>query len=396
MQYRLRIFEIEANAIREQVVQAESHELARAQHSRSGCAVLSVEELPEPVSAASQRATLDVAWWCRELRTLVAAGMTVVEALETLAAQPLGPARDRVNRELVQRLREGQSLSDAMRSVQAFPDVLVAGVKAGERTSSLVAALNDFLEYRELLDQLQRKIVSAAIYPAMVVGLGGVISVFLLTFVMPRFAAMYADHTGSLSTATQLLLLVSRGLANHGPWIAGAGAALAGVLVFAWRQGIFQRGAAAFAEALPWLRRQLDQFRLAKLYQCMALMFRGGYSLDEALRQAHGLGLGKRMQDSVTRAHAALQRGQRVSAVLGQAGLTDEVTQRLLAVGERTGEFDQVLRTIAQRHSANFATFIERSTRVVEPLLLLLVSLVVGAIVVMMYMPVFDIAASVR
>jgi general secretion pathway protein F len=144
------------------------------------------------------------------------------------------------------------------------------------------------------------------------------------------------------------------------------------------------------------LQRQLDQFRLAKLYHSLALMFRGGYALDDALGQCAALGLGDFMRQGVLAAQQALGRGQRVSTALADAGLTDTVTQRLLAVGERTGNFDRVLNTIAERHAARFSTFIERATRIVEPLLLLLVALVVGGIVVMMYMPVFDIASSIH
>jgi len=128
----------------------------------------------------------------------------------------------------------------------------------------------------------------------------------------------------------------------------------------------------------------------------MALMFRGGYAFDEALGQCLDLGLGERIRHGVTQAQAALARGQRVSTALGDAGLTDTVSLRLLAVGERTGNFDKVLQTIAQRHAGNFSTFVERATRIVEPVLLLSVALFVGGIVVMMYMPVFDIASSIR
>jgi general secretion pathway protein F len=98
----------------------------------------------------------------------------------------------------------------------------------------------------------------------------------------------------------------------------------------------------------------------------------------------------------VARARIDLARGKRVSATLSQAGLTDTVAERLLAVGERTGSFDVVLQTISQRHAAAFTTFVERATRLVEPVLLLLVALLVGGIVVMMYMPIFDIANGVR
>jgi len=92
----------------------------------------------------------------------------------------------------------------------------------------------------------------------------------------------------------------------------------------------------------------------------------------------------------------ALTRGVRVSAALSESGLTDTVTQRLLAVGERSGNFERVLQTIAERHAGAFAAFMDRATRIVEPLMLLLVSLLVGSIVVLMYLPIFDIASSIR
>ena len=101
------------------------------------------------------------------------------------------------------------------------------------------------------------------------------------------------------------------------------------------------------------------------------------------------------MQASVLSAHADISRGRPASSAFARAGLTDVVTERLLAVGERTGAFDGVLQTIADRHADRFSTFVERATRIVEPLLLLVVALVVGGIVVMMYMPVFDMANSI-
>ena len=167
-------------------------------------------------------------------------------------------------------------------------------------------------------------------------------------------------------------------------------------VVLGWRSGALWRVASGLAERIPALHRRIDEFRLAKLYQALGLMFKGGYTLDQALGQCAALGLGPRMTLGIQQAQAGLARGQRVSTTLEQAGLTDVVSQRLLAVGERTGNFDQVLQAIAERHGANFATFIERATRVAEPVLLLLVALAVGGVVVLMYMPVFDIASSVR
>ena len=397
MQFTVRLFDAASAQVREETLEAESRDELSTRLAGVGSVVLSVRRVAgaRPASGVAG-GKLDVAWWCKELRTLLAAGMTVVEALETLHAQPLGAARAQVHATLVAELRSGKTLSAAMTTTGRFPAVLVASVKASERTSSMVSALDDYLRYHELLERLRKQLVSAAIYPGLVVSLGGAIVLFLLLYVIPKFSRMYADLHGPTSVATRVLVAASRTLAEHGPLVLSALGLAAVAIAAAWQSGWIARVSSAAAERIPPLRRWIDEFRLAKLYQSMGLMFKGGYALDEALGHCAALGLGPRMTAGIRSAQQGLARGQRVSGALHDAGLTDTVTQRLLAVGERTGNFDQVLQTIAERHGSNFATFVERATRIVEPLLLVIVAMVVGGIVVMMYMPVFDIASSVR
>jgi general secretion pathway protein F len=259
-----------------------------------------------------------------------------------------------------------------------------------------VDALDDYLRYDELLRRLRRQAVSAAIYPAVVTALGAVIALFLLLYVVPRFSRMYTDVHRNLSPATQAVLWLSAGVRSHFAVIIAALVAAGFGTVAAWRSGWVARAAAAVVAGIGPLDRRIDTYRLAKLYQSLALMFRGGYTLDEAIEVAGGLDLGRRLSTSLAQARRDIARGRSVAAALSEAGLTDVVTERLLAVGERTGAFDTVLQTIADRHAEDFATFVERATRIIEPLLLLGVALVVGGIVVMMYMPIFDIANSIR
>lgn len=398
----LKFFHAPSSQIRE--LQAQEHEslgLIRAQEV-AGWTLLSRSTAPV-VSANSTRRTpgtagdkLDTAWWSRELRGLLLAGMTVVEAIDTLRAQKLGPARDALHQELVDRLQEGQALSFAMKSTGMFPAVLVAGVKASERTSTLVAALDDYLKYHELLDNLKKKVVSAAIYPSIVLSLGMLIVFFLLIFVIPRFAQMYAGGANQPGAVTRTMLWLSQTLNHHAAFVFSALLMVMFALVWAYQRGILARAATAGMEAIGPLRRQAHEFRLAKLYQSMALMVRGGYAVAESLEQCAELELGPGMRERLLQARVELEQGKRVSAALANAGMTDEVTARLLAIAERTGNFDQVLQTVSQRHAATFITFIDRMTRVVEPLMLLAASLLVGSVVVMMYMPVFDIASSIK
>ncbi|TMH06976.1 MAG: hypothetical protein E6H65_19005, partial [Betaproteobacteria bacterium] len=193
---------------------------------------------------------------------------------------------------LLRSLREGQSLSRAMHSADAFPEVLVASVTASERTSTLTSALEDFLRYDEMLQRLRRQVVSAAIYPAVVVSLGALISIFLLLYVIPRFSRMYVDFHGAVSLPTQVLMGVSRALHDRLPMVVAGLVAVALVGVWAWRQGYVLALAVRIVEQIPPLQRQWEHFRHAKLYQSLALMFRGGYTLDEALTVCQGLGLG--------------------------------------------------------------------------------------------------------
>ena len=384
-----------AGAVEQARLEATGETELRAQLIASGATVLSVTALPKDAPSASGNARavgFDVGWWCRELRTLLLAGMTAVEAIETLAAGRHDPVRERVHASLLKSLREGQALSRAMANAGVFPEVLVASVMASERTSTLPSALEDYLRYDGMLRKLRQQLVSAAIYPAVVVSLGAAICLFLLLFVVPRFSRMYADLHGPVSGATRIVLWVSETVQHRWPLLVAGAAALVMLVLALWRSGALMRGAAALVEAVPPLERQWREFRLAKLYQAMTLMIKGGYAFDEALQVCAGLDAGPFMARRLQDVRTDISRGRSASAALASAGLTEVVTERLLAVGERTGSFATVLQVIADRHSQTFTTFVERATRIVEPLLLLVVALAVGAIVVMMYMPIFDIA----
>ncbi len=366
-----------------------------AQRLRAGGSVVLDVRAAVGIQPRVPGAAFDVAWWCRELETLIRAGMTAVEAIETLAAGRQDGIRAQVHGALLKSLREGATLSRAMRATGAFPEVLVAGVTASERTSTLADALRDFLRYDELLQRLRRQAVSAALYPALVVGLGGLISLFLLLYVIPKFSRLYGDNQKALSPATEFVLWLSRGLQGQWPWLLAALAVTAVLALAAWRAGHLVRYGALLVDAVAPLRRQWDQFRLAKLYQSLALLVRGGYNFDEALQVCGGLQLGARMGSSLAQARQAIARGKAASIAMAVSSLTDTTTERLLAVGERTGAFGNVLQAIADRHATTFTTFIERATRIIEPLLLLAVALVVGTLVVLMYMPIFDIAGGI-
>jgi len=340
---------------------------------------------------------------CRELRTLVRAGMTVVEAVDTLAARDGLPGHGRAHGgenglacALRDALQRGQALSSALASLPDAPAVLVAAVKAGERTSNLVEALDDYLRFDGLTAQLRRKVASAAIYPALVTTLGIGISLFLLMVVLPNFARMYRNLRAQARGANAMVIEFSTLLSEHRA--AAFAVLLAAALALAlWvRCGAARRQAARLAMRVPWLRARVQDFQLAMMYQALALLLKGGYSVAEAMAIAGGSALAPHLNASLAVARGQIESGRAVSQSLSAAGLCDEVDRRLMAAAERNGDFHLAADVVSRLHGERFELFVERLTRIAEPLLLLGVALLVGTIVVMMYLPVFDMATRMR
>jgi general secretion pathway protein F len=354
----------------------------------------------EPIGGYLRRrsANQNFALFCQELRTLVSAGMTVVEAVDTLSAKrspSATGAKDSLAREILTRLSTGQSLSSALVALGA-PPVLVAAVRAGERTSNVVEALDAYLHFNRLVHDLRGKIVSAAIYPALVTALGMAISFFLLLVVMPNFARMYQNlGTTGRGLSYQMVEFSRFVSANHfaftitvlcfgaaGVWMVTSGQAAT------WFKRALNR--------LPYLRERVNDFQLAMTYQTLALLLRGGYSMTESIEIARGAALAESVRAGLSRARHKLERGAGVSQSLAEEGLCDEVDRRLMSAAERNGDFYLAAEVVSQLHKEKFELFVERATRIVEPILLMAVALFVGTIVVMMYLPVFDVATRLR
>jgi general secretion pathway protein F len=405
--YWVRYLDPAALTVREERMDADSEAALRERMALNGWHVLQLQARRDwrfTSGAVRRRAgshlrkASDTALFCRELKALTAAGLSIVEALEALAQQEsdLDHRAAATAMPLLQRLRAGRALSAAMVDVGGFPPLLVASIQSSERTSNLADALDAYLHYDEMVGTLRRRIVSAAMYPAIVTGLGLLIAVFLLWVVIPRFASLYGQMGQGAGTATAMLLGLSRAL-HASPWIVPViGASIGMLLVWAVSSGRAAQVCRAVMSRWPLLARPLRHFELARLYEALALLFRGGFSLHESLGLCQGMASTGAAQERLRSAQAAIERGVSVSQAFSSGGLTDDITQRLLRASERGGDFGAVLLAISRRHATAFDTFIERATRIVEPVLLLGVALLVGGMVVLLYMPIFDIASAIR
>jgi general secretion pathway protein F len=335
--------------------------------------------------------------FCKEVRTLIRAGMTVVEAVDTLSQRGTSAGQQgNLAGALLARLQQGQALSAALEGLEDTPPVLIAAVRAGERTSNLAEALDDYFRFPSLVEQLRRKVVSASIYPALVTVLGLGISLFLLMVVMPNFARMYQNLRGRPTGSTALMIQLSQFLSLYRTEVFTGMLILLGVGVWWIQSGLAAKAFAGLARAIPWLRFKMEDFQLAMMYQALALLLKGGYPMIQAMEVAGQSALSERLSQALLRARIKIEQGSSVAQSMSEAELCDDVDRRLMAAAERNGDFYMAADVVSRMHGERFELFVERVTRIVEPVLLLLVALIVGSIVVMMYLPVFDMATRLR
>ena len=371
---------------------------ARQQMLSRGYTVLALRStgvsVPTLFVPAVGRPRLDIAVFVEQLRDLLRAGLSVIEALETLQR---GSDRDsrQVFESLAQRLRGGERLSQAMAAQPAFPPLLVALVRACEWTSDLPQALTRFLEHEQRVAELRHRISSVAIYPALLAAVGSGVLLFLLLYVMPRFARVFEGMRGELPWSARAMVWWAQWLAAHGAWLLVVGAALgAGLAAVVASRQVRARMLQRLLQWAP-LRERLRTYFLARWYRATGMLVEGGIPLPEALGLSNGL-LPLALQVSGQATERALREGHSPAQAYAQAGMATSVAEQLIRAGERTGDLGAVLGRIAQYHDAEVARALERGMRAVEPLVMVLIGLGVGAIVVLMYLPIFELAAAVQ
>lgn len=390
-QFKVRTFHAQSGALAELIVEGESADVITRLLQEKGQTVLSIVARHSR-GLVKKRPAFNIVLFCEELRTLLSSGMTLVEAMDTLCSKE----DNLILLEIKQRLMEGKAFSAALALNRfPFPPLLMASIKASERTSGIDSALDEYIVYEKLGQELGRKIVSAAIYPALVVGFGMLVSLFMIAYVVPRFAKVYEDFAQSLSLSTIILMKVGQFAGNHVGFLMGAVALLAVAGVASYRSGKLKVMLLRILGAFKITHYYLRLYQLARIYQTMSMLLRGGYTLSDAIPLAQNLAFDPSLQGQIVTAHRAVMEGKRLSTAFADNGLTDNVSARLLQVGERSGDLAKIMDIIAQTYRQEFTLFIERATRLVEPLLLMAVGLMIGAIIILMYMPVFDLAGGV-
>jgi general secretion pathway protein F len=390
-----------AGAVRTLAIAAANVTDARNRAARDGFHVLACTEALRDAArsartSARARRRIDITTFSYELASLLSAGLSVLESLRTLAAKEVVAARRDTVLELIEGVSQGLPLSSALNQVPGrYPPLLVATVSASEQTGDLGVSLRRYAEHQQSVRALRDKVVGAAVYPALLLGVGLVVVVFLMAVVVPKFAILIESTRKELPWSSQLMMSWGRFAAGH-TWLIASGALLSALAVFAAvRQTLRQGGKSRWIEALPIAGAAVRRFRHAQLYRTTGMLVRGGIAAPRALQLSGNL-LGEADGARLAVALRMIGEGRGLSASLAEARLADPVATSMLAVAERTGALAEILERIAAFHEAGLARSVELTSRLFEPVLMIVIGLVIGAIVVLMYLPIFDLASSLQ
>ncbi|WP_237142490.1 type II secretion system F family protein [Pseudomonas azotoformans] len=384
-------------AINEVMLIASSIDHAHKQAIESGIRVVDIRPVGWRISLSSRESSLDLGLLTHEVVSLLRAGLSLIETLEALIEREHVVLRDlRILSSVLARIREGQPFSRALSEFpEEFPNLFVASVAASEQTGDLVESLERYLRYHAQATQIRQKILSASLYPILLMVAGAAVGLFLLCYLVPRFSEVYNNINTELPFMSRWLMHWGQWVNGHWQWVLAGGVGSVTSFVLLLKRPAVRFQLKKLITGNRWIGPKVRLGQLSRFYRALGLLLSGGIPIVKAMQMVRAL-LPAAQSHALEKAISDVEEGKRLSIGLLNNGLTTSVALRLLRVGERNGQISNMLEQVALFHDAEVTQWIDRFSRLFEPLLMIVIGLVIGAIVILLYLPIFDLAGSLQ
>ncbi|MCX5736721.1 MAG: type II secretion system F family protein [candidate division NC10 bacterium] len=333
----------------------------------------------------------------QELLALVRAGLPILSALDLLRERGQQPRLRSLLEVVRDEVKGGAALSAAMaRHTQVFGPLYTASLRAGEQSGNFVDALTRYVEYQKRILTLRQRLRAALTYPAILITASLAVIVFLLTFVVPTFSTIYGDMDSELPVATRILVGITGQLKRLLPLAALAVTAF-GLALWRWRltpEG--RRLTDRWILALPWVGTLVSGYLFSRFARTLAMMQAGGIpmipSLETTLATVGNAYLDGKLRTAIPRVAA----GNTLADALDRSGVSPPLLVELVSVGESSGSLGEMLGHVADLYDAEMDTRLTALAAAIEPVIMIGMGLVVAAIVVIMYLPIFHLSTVIR
>jgi type IV pilus assembly protein PilC len=326
----------------------------------------------------------------QQFNTLVRAGLPILRALDLLAERAAAPRLRPILEDVRQRVRAGALLSESMAAQGSFPPVYVTVIAAGERSGNLTGVLEQYISYLRVSTGFRSRLITALIYPAVLVLVALIVVTYLATYALPQFAGLYQQLNVPLPTSTRILLDIALPLRNYFVVLMGA-ILVGGAALFLWTRS--DRGAIAIDRLKPrvpvlgdiWIKAQIAQF-----VRTLSTLLAGGTPLVPALRTS-AAAIGSRLiATSVEHAAERVKEGQTLHVSLAETQLIPGLALEMIEVGEASGALTAMLTSVAEFYEEEVDTRLQRTLSWIPIVILVVMAVVIGFILISLYLPMFS------
>jgi type IV pilus assembly protein PilC len=399
VEYRCRLASANGEIV-ETVYAAESESRLRQELEEKGLFVLALQPkgaiagLSLQLPSRRSISTREFLVFNQELATLLRAGMPLVQSLDLLRRRVQSPVFRSVLDDVYEKVRSGAALSDAFAGHGGlFPRVYTASLLAGERSGNLDAVLRRYVEYTKIIATMKRKTISALVYPAILTALAVILVTIIVLKVVPAFSEFYTSFGSDLPLATRLIVGASA-LIRSQFWlilivVVGVGLAAVGWVRRAGEHARLHR----LMLSVPMLGDVARKFATSQMARTLATLLSGGLPLVNALDiAAHSIG-NQYMAGQLEIVSTRVREGESFAAALEARRVFPDVAVKMAEVGEATGALQDMLNTVADFYDEEISTNMERFVTLVEPVLLVIMGIVIAALLLALYMPLFQLSS---
>ncbi|HSY04446.1 MAG TPA: type II secretion system F family protein [Steroidobacteraceae bacterium] len=339
----------------------------------------------------------DIAVFSRQLATMLAAGIPLVQAFEIVGSGNDKAKMRRLILDIKADVEGGTSLHEAIaKHPLYFDDLFVNLVEAGEHAGALESLLDKVATYKEKTEALKKKVKKALFYPAAVLAVAILVTTILLIFVIPQFEELYKGFGADLPAFTQFVIGLSRFVQHDGIYVLVVlvGAVL-GFIYFKKRSKAMRELLDRVTLKVPVIGPIMRQAAIARYARTLATMFSAGVPLVEALESVAGATGNIVYENAVLRMRDEVATGQRLQRAMENTGLFPNMVNQMIAVGEESGSLDEMSSKVATFYEAEVDNAVDAMSSLLEPLIMVILGVVVGGLVIAMYLPIFKLASVV-
>ena len=369
----------------------------RADLRRQGIAVNRIKKQSSALKGGGKVKPEDIAVFSRQLATMLAAGIPLVQAFEIVGNGNDKPAMQKLILDIKADVEGGTSLHEALgKHPLHFDDLYVNLVEAGEQAGALETLLDKIATYKEKTEALKKKVKKALFYPAAVMVVAIVVTCILLIFVIPQFESLFKGFGADLPAFTQFVINMSRGLQDNGAFVAMVlGAAGYAFFYFKKRSRKMREFLDRAMLKFPIIGPILYKGAVARFARTLSTMFAAGVPLVEALESVAGACGNIVFEDAVMKMRDEVATGQRLQRAMENTGLFPNMVIQMIAVGEEAGALDAMSGKVATFYEAEVDNAVDSMSSLLEPLIMAILGILVGGLVIAMYLPIFKLGAVV-